>query len=427
MTLIEKYRPTKFSDLIISGRILQEIRNWVNLWKEGTPVKKALILWGPPGAGKTTTATVLAKELGVPLIEMNASDERNADSMKRIALMASLYADLSLTGVDQEMGFSKIILIDEADNIFEARSRQSGGDSGGVSELSKIINRTKNPIILTMNDFYAFRRKSSARDIINNSLVIEFRQYRRRGDIDHKSFRNMLARRIKEISENEGMKYSQDVIERIMDKNADDIRSTINDAMGTLNFANEPEIATELTYRDTQSNIYDTIYSTFKEKDYQKTLSRLMDKDFTTEDYLMWIDKNLPAEAKEYSDLAAAYDLLSRSDMFIGRVIRKQHYAFKGFAEEIAAGISSSIENPNRSYVKYEFPSYIMKMSRMKDSRGARKGLVAKLARFTHSGNSRIINNLWFFSRLSRNKKALESLGERLALSDKEVTILKKR
>lgn len=425
--IIEKYRPKKISDLIVSQRILQEIRNWINLWKEGTPVKKALILYGPPGSGKTTTATVLANEAGVPLIEMNASDERNADSMKRIALMASQYGDLMNLGGDNDTGFRKIILIDEADNIFEGRSRATGGDSGGITELSKIINRTKNPIILTMNDYYAFRRKSAAHDIINNSVVLEYKQYKRRGDSDYKMFRARLSQRIREIAANEGLKYSQDVVEEIMEKNSDDIRGTINDSISAFNFLDEPETLAELTYRDVQANIYNTIHTTFKDHRYEKTLSELMDKDFTTEDYLMWIDKNLPAEAPDLKDLSEAYDLLSQSDRFIGRVIKKQHYAFKGFAEEIAAGIYTRLDNQNNSYVKYEFPSYIMKMSRMRETREARKSLVTKFSKFTHSGKKRTNDNLWFFSRLIKDKKNLEELTDKLALSDKEINVLRKR
>ncbi|MDA8143921.1 MAG: AAA family ATPase, partial [Thermoplasmatales archaeon] len=205
MNFIEKYRPQNSSELIVSPRIISEIRNWIKLWKEGTPVKKALILYGPPGTGKTTTAGVLAKEMNVPIVEMNASDQRNADAMKRIALMASLYGDLSQIDTE-ESGFSKIILIDEADNIFEGRSRETGGDSGGLTELSRIISRTMNPIILTMNDYYAFRRKSSARDIINNSLVIEYRQYKRKGDNEYKLFRSRIIERIREIASKENLR-----------------------------------------------------------------------------------------------------------------------------------------------------------------------------------------------------------------------------
>lgn len=426
-TIIEKYRPKDTSELLASSRIIQEIRSWINLWKEGTPVKKALILYGPPGAGKTTTAGALANELGVPLIEMNASDERNADAMKRVALLASQYADLLQLEGNPELGFTKIILIDEADNIFEGRSRQTGGDSGGITELSKIVNRTRNPIIITMNDYYAFRRKSAARDIINNSLVLEFRQYKRRNDTDYKMFRARLSQRIREIAAKEGLKYSQDVVEKIMEKNSDDIRGTINDSISALSFIDEPEVLTELTYRDVQSNIYETIHTTFKDHIYEKTLGALMDKDFTTEDYLMWIDKNLAAEAPDFGDLASAYDILSLSDRFVGRVIKKQHYAFKGFAEEIAAGIFTQIEHQNERYVKYEFPSYIMKMSRMRDSRESRKSVVAKISKFTHSGKRRTNENLWFYARLIRDKEAVGELSDKLALSDKEIAVLKKR
>lgn len=426
-TLVEKYRPRDTSELLVSMNVIQQIRKWIDLWKEGTPVKKAIILYGPPGAGKTTTAGALANELGVPLVEMNASDQRNADAMKKVALMASQYADLFQLENDNGLGFSKIILIDEADNIFEGRSHATGGDSGGITELSKIVSRTRNPIIITMNDYYAFRRKSAARDVINNSQVIEFRQYRRKNDTDYKVFRNRLSQRIHQIANAEGLKYSQDVVEKIMDKNSDDIRATINDAIGALNFIDEPQILTELTYRDVQTNIYNVVHTTFKEHSYEKTLTALWDKDFTTEDYLMWLDKNLYSEAPDFNDLAAAYDLLSISDMFIGRVIKKQHYAFKGFAEEIAAGIYTALENQNRSYVKYEFPSYIMKMSRMRESRNARKSAVAKISKLTHSGKSRTNENLWFYSGLLKNKNNIEDLTERLNLSDKEIKILKKR
>ncbi len=426
-TLIEKYRPKDTSELLVSSKVIEEIRKWIQLWKEGTPVKKALILYGPPGAGKTTTASALAKELGVPLIEMNASDQRNADAMKRIALMASQYADLFQMDEQSDMGFSKIILIDEADNIFEARSRATGGDSGGITELSKIVSRTRNPIIITMNDYYAFRRKSAAKDVINNSHVIEFRQYKRKNDSDYKMFRNRLSQRIREIADAEGLKYSQDVVERIMDKNSDDIRASINDSIAALNFIDEPQILSELTYRDVQSNIYNVVHTTFKVHNYDRTLSELREKDFTTDDYLMWLDKNLYSEAPDFHDLYRAYDLLSISDRFIGRIFKKQHYAFKGFAEEIAAGIYTQIDSQNSSYVKYQFPSYIMKMSRMRESRNARKSAVAKFSKFTHSGKSRTNESLWFYSGLLKNRENLEELSERLNLSDKEIKVLKKR
>ena len=426
MNFIEKYRPQNSSELIVSPRIISDIRNWIKLWKEGTPVKKALILYGPPGTGKTTTASVLAKEMNVPIVEMNASDQRNADAMKRIALMASLYGDLSQIDSSQS-GFNKIILIDEADNIFEGKSRETGGDSGGLTELSRVVSRTMNPIILTMNDYYAFRRKNSAREIINNSLVIEYRQYRRKGDNEYKLFRSRIIERIREIASKENMRFNTDAIERLVDKNSDDIRSTINDTMSVLSYADDPGPSGEASVRDIQSSIYDVVHTTFKDRNYEKTLFQLYEKDFTTEDYLMWIDENLHSEAPDLNDLSEAYDLLSLSDSFIGRVLKKQHYAFKGYAEELAAGIFNRIEHPNQKYVKYEFPSYIMKMSRLRDARESRKSAVSKLSRFTHSGKLRTSSMLWFFSDFLKSKANLAGLSDKLLLSEKEISVLKRR
>ncbi len=426
MNFIEKYRPQNSSELIVSPRIISDIRNWIKLWKEGTPVKKALILYGPPGTGKTTTASVLAKEMNVPIVEMNASDQRNADAMKRIALMASLYGDLSQIDSSQS-GFNKIILIDEADNIFEGRSRETGGDSGGLTELSRVVSRTMNPIILTMNDYYAFRRKNSAREIINNSLVIEYRQYRRKGDNEYKLFRSRIIERIREIASKENLRFNTDAIERLVDKNSDDIRSTINDTMSVLSYADDPGPSGEASVRDIQSSIYDVVHTTFKDRNYEKTLFQLYEKDFTTEDYLMWIDENLHSEAPDLNDLSEAYDLLSLSDSFIGRVLKKQHYAFKGYAEELAAGIFNRIEHPNQKYVKYEFPSYIMKMSRLRDARESRKSAVSKLSRFTHSGKLRTSSMLWFFSDFLKSKANLAGLSDKLLLSEKEISVLKRR
>ncbi len=425
MNIAEKYRAESVSDLIISQRILDDIRNWLKLWNEGTPTKKGLILYGPPGSGKTTTALALAKESGVPLIEMNASETRNSDAMKRVAMMGSQYSDLTLMA-DHAAGFNKIILIDEADNIFEGRSRETGGDSGGITELARVIRNTRNPIILTMNDFYGFRRKNAAKEIINNCLAIEFRQFRKKNDLDFRSFRHKLTERLIFIAQSEGLQFRPEIVDSLIERNRDDLRAIINDAVSMMAYRDDPEAAGQPSIRDAPSGIYDVMHATFKEGDYEGILRDLMDKDFTTEDYLMWLDKNLPMEAKDAADLDHAYDILSIADVFVGRVIKKQHYAYKGYAEEIAAGVSTGIVHRNEKYVKYEFPSYIMKMSRLRDSREGRKFGTAKLARFTHSGRMRISGNLWFYGEMLKRKEFSAMLEKQLNLSEKELSVLKK-
>ncbi len=425
MNIAEKYRARSFSDLIISQRILDDIRNWIKLWSEGTPTKKGLILYGPPGSGKTTTAIAIASEYGVPLVEMNASETRNSDAMKRVAMMGSQYSDLTLMA-DHRAGFNKVILIDEADNIFEGRSRETGGDSGGLTELARVIRNTRNPIILTMNDFYGFRRKTAAKEIINNCLTVEFRQFRKKNDLDFRSFRQRLTERLLYIAEREGLQFRPEIVDALIERNRDDLRAIVNDAMSMMAYRDEPDATGQPSIRDSLAGIYDVIHSTFKEGDYEGILRDLMDKDFTTEDYLMWLDKNLPSEAKDAADLDHAYDILSIADVFVGRVVRKQHYAYKGYAEEIAAGISTGISHRNEKYIKYEFPSYIMKMSKLRDSREGRRFATAKLARLTHSGRMRISGNLWFYSEMLKRKEFAAVLEKQLNLSEKELSVLKK-
>lgn len=98
-------------------------------------------------------AYAISGEMGWPIVEMNASDQRNRDGVRRVALMASLYRDISGTGTEG----LRLILIDEADNFFEGGrgGRESGGgDAGGLSELARVLRVSRNPIVITMNDFY---------------------------------------------------------------------------------------------------------------------------------------------------------------------------------------------------------------------------------------------------------------------------------
>lgn len=430
MSWADKYRPTRMSELIISDGILQQIEKWLELWKAGTPVKKALILYGPPGSGKTTTAHVIAKEVGWPVVEMNASDQRNRESMKRIALMASLYRDLSFDyDADKSRGANKIILIDEADNIFEGRSSATGGDTGGISELNRVIKDTMNPVILTMNDFYEFRRKGSAREIIENSLTIEFKQYKRKNDSDYRQFKLKFIRRVNDILEKENVRIRNDLISEILERNSNDIRGTLNDIESLRSIPPDALNAIDgVALRDSTDSIYNIISKTFKSGDYDEILKSLYGKDFTTEDYIMWIDSNLSSEALEPEDLMNAYEFLSLADRFIGRVRKKQHYAFKMYAEEISAGVSMGIKSRNNHYVKYQFPSFIMKSSRMKESRKSRRMLLFKLGKISHMSARKIRDQFWFYKEIfNSDKKTFKEAAEKLDFSEKEESFLKKK
>lgn len=70
-----------------------------------------LLVSGPPGLGKTTLAGIAAKQAGYHPIEINASDERTADSLRTRVLNAC-----EMRGVFTA-GKPSVVILDECDGI----------------------------------------------------------------------------------------------------------------------------------------------------------------------------------------------------------------------------------------------------------------------------------------------------------------------
>lgn len=113
---VDKYRPQTTKQIIGQqgdksncAKLLLWLRNWYESragpkkplpkWGGGGgdgSAFKAALLSGSPGVGKTTTATLAAKEAGYSILEMNASDTRSKKSLKEE--VAEMLGNLTLTG-----------------------------------------------------------------------------------------------------------------------------------------------------------------------------------------------------------------------------------------------------------------------------------------------------------------------------------------
>lgn len=189
LQLCEKYRPTKSSELISQPAIIT-LRKWL----QSRPVA-AVLLSGPPGVGKTTAATILAKEAGFTPIELNASDTRSA-SLIRSALLDAITC------------VHNCIIVDEIDGM-------SITDKGGIQELSKLIAVTKCPIVCICND----RQSRQARSLVKSCAIdIKFEP----------TAASDMLKKLVAIAAVEKIAVAQSLLREIIAAAAGDMRAAIN-------------------------------------------------------------------------------------------------------------------------------------------------------------------------------------------------------
>jgi len=134
----EKHRP-KSLDLIVGNvDTISMMKDWVSSWKTRVPSKRAALLIGPPGTGKTASIGALANDLDMELVEFNSSDKRNKDSIETLVWRAASQQTLD--------GRARIILLDEVDGL------SGTSDRGGVGAIVKVIKDSVHPIMMTAND-----------------------------------------------------------------------------------------------------------------------------------------------------------------------------------------------------------------------------------------------------------------------------------
>lgn len=107
--LADRRRPGSLKDvvgqehLVASGQIIHEIISK----KQPT----SLILWGPPGSGKTTLARIIARETGAEFIELSAVTSGKADITKVIEHASQ----------NQRLGMTTILFVDEIHRFNKAQ------------------------------------------------------------------------------------------------------------------------------------------------------------------------------------------------------------------------------------------------------------------------------------------------------------------
>lgn len=377
----EKYRPDSLSKIIGNPKAVSDLTRWAASWNSGIPVKRAAVLVGSPGIGKTSAATALAKDMGWDVIEMNASDQRTGDAVRSIALKGAGFNTFMSDGEYRSTkdGGRKLIILDEADNLFGREDR------GALPAISELIRTAKQPTVLIVNDLYALSKKSAV--IKTDTVQITFMRPRV----------TEIVKALRAIAECENVSADDEALRKMAENSNGDMRAAVRNleslALGGTSVTAAD--ADKLSDRIIMKDIYDLMSAIFRENDAMRSRRMMMDVDETPDHKMLWVDENLPSEFRNKGDLVRGYEKLSRADVFMGRVSRRQYYGFWSYAGDLmSAGVNISRTSENTSHERFRFPLYLTKMSRSKSIRALKGSLCSKLSAYLHTSTGRISDDV---------------------------------
>ncbi|MFH1405794.1 MAG: replication factor C large subunit [Nanoarchaeota archaeon] len=398
MTLFTlKYAPQNSNQVFGQQKAVGELKDFIVNYKKQK--QKAALLVGPVGNGKTSSVYALAKELNYDLLEINSSDLRNADNIKT-------FLDAALG--QQSLFFKpKLILVDEVDNISGVKDR------GCIPALLKAIEKSSFPVILTANELEDSKFKA-----LNKSCrLIDY----------HKLQYRTIAHTLQWVCQQEGIEFEEKAINSLARQADGDIRGALTDLQVCSSNKNITfNDVTKLSDRKRTDTVMNALTLIFKSSTVENALGALDDTDIDVRDVFFWMDENLPKEYLDAKSLAKAYEWMSRADVFNGRIMKRQHWRFLVYINNLlTAGISSAKEVKNPNFISYKPTMRFLRMWQAKMKNAKKKEIVSKLAKKTHTSTKVASGQIPYLQAIFKNKKGQEIAAE-LELTDEEVEWLKK-
>lgn len=357
-----KHKPKSLIEVVGNREAISKFERWLKSWEKGFPPQRAAFLYGPPGVGKTVTVEALANDLGMELVEKNASDYRTEGKIRQFAGLASQFGSF--------FGKNRIILLDEIDGVYGTVDR------GAVPAITQIIKETRCPIVLTANDFWnkklvAFRDKKKY-------LIIEFKRPLVREVLKH----------LKRICEREGLATEEDALKFIAQRNEGDVRSAVNDlqALAQGKKMLRYDDVSWLAYRDRKDVIFSVLRLVLYGKSCASAKQAIDMADVDLDMFFEWVYENVPYHFNVPSELANAMEALARADLFRGRIRRTQNWKLLRYVIDfMTAGVAMARhESKSSGWIPFRFPQKIRMLSTSRVERRKKLVIGKKIKRRMH-------------------------------------------
>jgi replication factor C large subunit len=396
-----KYRPRRLDEIAGNKAAIQQIIDWLDAWGKGPPKKRALLLHGPPGTGKTVSVEALANERGLDLVEINASDKRNRDALERTIGSATRQSDL--------FGRARLILVDEVDGINLAEDR------GAVDTIVKLVQETQSPVVLTAND--PWDPKIGA--IRNATMMIEYKRLGLRDTIPY----------LKRICQSEGVEADEQALRLIVDRNQGDMRSILNDLQALTSGRKRLtyDEASWLGFRDRKATIFEALRTVFSSPTCLQARRATDLAGIDLDMFFEWVYENAPRQLNDPRDLSHAMNALAEADLYRARIRRNQAWELLPYLIEMeTAGVAMSREFTKPAWVPMKFPERVMLLSRTRKARSVEAELGRSIGARCHISSRRAISHYVPYVRyiLDTDPPAGEKLVEWLGLAEEAMEYL---
>ena len=213
--LADILRPQSFDDIVGQAHLFGERGILRRMMDKGR--MSNMIFFGPPGTGKTTAASIIAKQSGMNFYKLNATSASLSDVKDIIAQTNNVF------------GFGGILLYIDEIQYFNRKQQQALLEYMEDGRVTLIASTTENP------HFYIYNA------IISRSTLFEFKP------VEKKELARALERALRFLNERDGtaVTVSGGALEFIAQCSGGDVRHAINLLEGAY-YACDGEINAEL-------------------------------------------------------------------------------------------------------------------------------------------------------------------------------------
>ncbi|MBI2545114.1 MAG: replication factor C large subunit, partial [Candidatus Aenigmarchaeota archaeon] len=146
-----------------------------------------------------------------------------------------------------------------------------------------------------------------------------------------------------------------------------------------------------VTSREKEQSIFNALMMIFKTKTALAAKLAINNVDKDPEEIFWWIENNIPNEYEKPEEIARAYDVLSKADMFRQRIRSRQNWKFLAYMIDLmTGGVAVSKNEMYRKFSRYQYPNNMIVLGGSKFERKEEKEKLLELSKELHCSTRKI-------------------------------------